>query len=136
MELNIKYSMMKVFLTNWVNVLGIFIVALGYAIVSNYYDENVSRTVLQAVIASLILVCLYGLMFWGILIASLAILDWLLIRKNDKSLKVKLVIEWFIVSSPFIYWTIRYHEWIFSATVLIFLITQLLRERLIVTRSS
>jgi hypothetical protein len=125
---------MKVFLTNWINVLGIFIVALAYAIIINYNDQNVSRTLLQSFLAGLILVCLYGMMFWAILVVSLIILDWLLIRKNDNNLKVKLVIEWFIISSPFIYWTIRYDEWIFLVTVLAFLVTQLLREKLLVVQ--
>jgi hypothetical protein len=134
MVLNIK-NVMKVLLTNWINVLGIFIVALIYATILNYNDENVSRTLLQSTIAALILVCLYGIMFWGILIASLVILDLLLIRTDRGNLKMKLLIEWLIISSPFVYWMLKYDEWMFLAVVLAFLITQLLREKLLLNRS-
>ena len=134
MASNIKHSIMKVLLTNWINLLGIFIVAFVCATVLNYNDENVSRTLFQAMIAALILVCLYGIMFWGILIVSLIIFDMLLIRTDQNNLKTKLLIEWLVISSPFVYWMIRYNEWIFLALVLAFLITQLLREKLIINR--
>jgi hypothetical protein len=56
-------------------------------------------------------------------------LDLLLFIRSQNNLKAKLVIEWLIISSPFVYWAIRYKEWIFVAAIVALLITQLLREK-------
>lgn len=67
----------------------------------------------------------------GLFVVSLIALDLLVIMRNKNHLKGKLLIEWLVISSPFIYWTIKYKEWIFAVAIVAFLISQLLRERLI-----
>jgi len=119
---------MKVILTNWINVLGVFIAVFLYDIVLNITDENVSRNMFQAVFAALFLIVGYGMMFWGVFIIALIILDLVLLR-NKENLKMKLLVEWLIISAPFVYWTVKYHEWIFVAAIVAFLIAQLLREK-------
>jgi hypothetical protein len=119
---------MKVILTNWINILGVFIAVFLYAMVLNMMDTNVSRNLFQAIFAVLILIVGYGMMFWGMFIVALIVLDLVLLRGKE-NLKMKLLIEWFIISCPFIYWTIKYHEWIFVAAIIAFLIAQLLREK-------
>jgi len=118
---------MKIIKTNWINLLGVFVVVFLYAIILNLTDTNVSRNLFQAIIGSLILVCGYGIMFWGLFIIALVILDLILIVNNQKNLRIKLIIEWLIISAPFIYWTIKYHEWIFVAGIAAFLIMQFIR---------
>ncbi|SDX69575.1 hypothetical protein SAMN05444410_1284 [Hydrobacter penzbergensis] len=120
---------MKIIKTNWINIVGVFIAVFLYAIALNLMDENASRNMLQSVFASLILVFGYGIIFWGLLIVSLIVLDLLLFIRSQNNLKAKLVIEWLIISSPFVYWAIRYKEWIFVAAIVALLITQLLREK-------
>jgi len=68
------------------------------------------------------------MMFWGVFIIALIILDLVLLR-NKENLKMKLLVEWLIISAPFVYWTVKYHEWIFVAAIVAFLIAQLLREK-------
>jgi hypothetical protein len=120
---------MKILKTNWINITGVFGAVFLYAIVLNLIDANVSRNLFQSIFAALILIFGYGMMFWALLIISLVILDLLLIVRNQNNLKAKLLIEWLIISSPFIYWTIRYQEWIFVAAIIALFITQLLREK-------
>jgi hypothetical protein len=120
---------MKVLITNWINLLGVFLIVFCYAIILNLTDTNVSRNLFQAIFAALILVCGYGIMFWGLFIIALVILDLLIIVRNKNNLKMKLIIEWLIISIPFIYWAVKYNEWIFIAAAIAFLITQLLREK-------
>jgi hypothetical protein len=119
---------MKIILTNWINILGVFIAVYLYALILNIMDGNVSKNIYQAVFATLFVVVGYGLMFWGIFIMALIILDSVLLRSKD-NLKMKLIIEWLIISSPFIYWTVKYHEWIFVVAIIAFLIAQLHREK-------
>ena len=62
---------------------------------------------------------------------SLVVLDLLLLVRSQNNLRQKLLLEWAIISSPFVYWTIKYQQWIFLVAVIAFLITQFLREKLI-----
>lgn len=118
--------------TNWVNIIGVFIAAFLYAIFQNVYDENVSRNFFQATLSALTLVCLYGVMFWGLFVISLIVFDLVFIAKDQRRLKIKLLSEWLIISLPFVFWAIRYEQWIFFIGIVAFLITQIFRERLIV----
>jgi hypothetical protein len=123
---------MKVLKTNWISFVGVFVVVLFYAFILNQNNDNVTYNVFQAIVAALILTCLYGIMFWGLFMISLVVLDLLLIVRNQDNLRIKLLTEWVLISAPFIYWVIRYKQWIFIAGVLAFLLTQLFREKLIV----
>lgn len=123
---------MKVIKTNWINIAGVFLTVFIYALILNLNDPNVSRNLFQVIVSALMLVCLYGIMFWGLLIILLVILDLILITRNQNNLKIKLLVEWLIIASPFIYWVIRYNQWIFLVGIITFLLTQLLREKLIV----
>jgi hypothetical protein len=124
---------MKIVYTNWINIVGVFATLFIYTTISGLIDPNVSRNFLQAIIASLIGLVLYGLIFWIGFILSLTILDFILIIPNQKSLKSKLLVEWLIISSPFIFWAIKYEEQrlLYLLAIVTFLITQLLRLKLI-----
>jgi hypothetical protein len=119
---------MAIIRTNWINITGVFVITYLYVITDVLFH---SGTFIQAILGGLISICLYGMMFWGLFVVSLVALDLLVIMRNKKYLKVKLLIEWLVISSPFIYWTIKYNEWIFAVAVIAFFISQLLRERLI-----
>jgi uncharacterized integral membrane protein len=118
---------MKIIKTNWINLIGVFIAVFLYAIVLNLNDTNVSRNLFQSILPALILIFLYGVMFWVLFIILLVVLDLLFIVKDQNNLTIKLLIEWVIISSPFIYWAIRYREGIFVAAITAFLITQFIR---------
>ncbi|WP_221412267.1 hypothetical protein, partial [Elizabethkingia anophelis] len=129
-----KNFTMKILKTNWLNILGVFIILLIYSIIFNFtLQDNVTRTFSQSVFAALFLICLYGFVFWTAFIVALIILDFVIIIPNQNNLKLKLLIEWIIISSPFIYWAIKYSEQrnFYLVAIITFLITQLFRERLI-----
>jgi hypothetical protein len=119
---------MTVIRTNWINITGVFVITYFYVIADVLLH---SGTFVQAILGGLISICLYGMMFWGLFAVSLVALDLLVIMRNKNNLKAKLLIEWLVISSPFIYWTIKYNEMIFAVAIVAFLISQLLRERLI-----
>lgn len=118
---------MKVLTTNWINVLGVFAATFISVFISVYFLH--SGTFVQALFGAFLSVCLYGMMFWGLFVLSLIVIDLILFVRNQTNLKVKLLSEWLIISSPFIYWTIKYNEWIFLVAIVAFFITQMLRER-------
>ena len=122
---------MKILLTNWINLLGVFIAVFLYSVIYNIYDTTVLRNIFQSVFAAFILVFLYGIIFWLIYICALIAFDLLFIVKDQNNLKLKLLIEWLLVSVPFIYWALKYNQYIFLFGMIGFLITQLIRQNLI-----
>ncbi|MDV3833197.1 hypothetical protein CMU13_07635 [Elizabethkingia anophelis] len=123
----------RILKTNWINIIGVFTVLFLYTTIYELIEPNVSRNIFQAMIASLIGICLYGIMFWVSFIIMLIILDYVLIIPNPKDLKLKLLIEWIVISSPFVYWAIKYPEQrtLYIIAIITFLVTQLLRDKLI-----
>jgi len=71
---------------------------------------------------SLVFICGFGIMFLGLVIILLVVLDLILIIPNRDNLKTLLIIEWAIISSPFVYWSVKYDEWIFVAAIIAFFI--------------
>ena len=122
---------MKIILTNWINVLGVFLVVFASSFVLALTDTNLSYNIFQSIIAALFLVCGFGIMFWALFIVSLVILDVIIIIPNKINLKNGLIIEWLIISVSSAYLAIKYHEWIVVIAIIAFFITQLLREKLI-----
>ena len=82
----------RILKTNWINIVGVFTVLFLYTTVYGLIEPNVSRNIFQAMIASLIGICLYGIMFWAGFITMLIILDFVLIIPKPKNLKIKLFI--------------------------------------------
>src|SRR5471030_173025 len=109
---------MKIIKTNWINIVGVFLATFLSVFINVLFH---SGNPIAAVFGSVISVCLYGAIFWGGFFLALVILDLILILRNQNHLMVKLLIEWLIISSPFIYWTIKYGEWIFAVGIIAFL---------------
>lgn len=134
---NNNYKVMKILRTNWINIIGVFTSVFLYSFISSFIiEDGVSRTIFQAIIASLMGIVLYGVLFWTSFIILLIILDLILIVPNPKNLRLKLVIEWLMISLLLILWAVIYRErmWIygiFITSIIAFLITQLFREKLI-----
>lgn len=125
---------MKTILTNWITLLGVFTGVFAFSVVSTLINLSLSYNIFQAMLASLFLVVAYGMMFWSLFIILLIVLDLLLIVPYKNCLKIRLIVEWLIISSPFICGMIKYHEWIFAVGIVSFFITQLLREKYILKK--
>jgi hypothetical protein len=118
---------MKFFATNWINLLGIFLAVFLYAVVLSL--TNFSQNIFQAIFAALIFICGYGFIFWSWFIIALLALDLILFLRSSNYVKVKLLLEWFIISCPFMYGVFKYDEWVFAVATITFFITQLLRAK-------
>lgn len=129
---NIK---MRIILTNWVSVVGILFVVYLSGIVSELIiaDNNgdISSSLWVGFIGGIIGLVLHGTVFVIGFIICMTILDLLLIGETDKYLRAKLLIEWILVSTPFIYWIFKHSEWVFLVAIITFFVTQLIREKLI-----
>lgn len=119
--------MTRIIGTNWINIVGIFLITYLYSFIRVIIETDFS--IIQAMLSALILVGLYGLLFWIGFLLLLIILDTILVVRAKEKLKTALFIEWVIISIPLIYWMIKYEQWIFLIAVITFFITQIIRER-------
>ena len=122
---------MKIIKTNWINIIGILIAVYLYALMLNLFDADKSLNFIQVVFSPLILILLYGAIFWALFILLLIIFDLLFIVKNQENLKKKMILETFIIITPYVYWLIVYDELIFLVAIITFFITQFYRRKLI-----
>ena len=125
---------LKLFKTNWINVLGIFLAVYLFLIAVALANQENSffSSLLEALIGSLVSILGYGLVFWVGFLAVLFILDMLLLDTDAKNVTSRLLLEWAIISVPFAYWLVKYSEWVFLVAIVAFLISQFVRRRMIV----
>lgn len=125
---------LKLFKTNWINVLGIFLAVYLFLIAVALANQENSffSSLLAALIGSLVSILGYGLVFWVGFLAVLFILDILLLDTDAKNVTSRLLLEWAIISVPFAYWLVKYSEWVFLVAIVAFLISQFVRRRMIV----
>lgn len=118
----------KIVLTNRINLFTIFIAVFIAIFIFNMVNAKFALG--EALFGATYLVLGYGIMFWTGFIFCVLVLDIVLFSfyKEPQYTTYKLAIEWFLISLPFIYWIIRYNQWIFLAAVLAFLLGQYLRR--------
>lgn len=124
---NIK-QVFKVVLTNRINLFTIFIAVY---IASFIFNMAIAKFAFgEALFGATYLVLGYGIMFWIGFILCILILDIALFSfyKEPQYTTHKLVIEWLIISVPFIFWLIKSNQWISLVAVLAFLVGQYLRR--------
>lgn len=130
-----KKIKMKIFLTNWVSVVGIFIVLCLTGIITELWKVESIREAPNAIATGLfgvlLALLLYSLVIWLAFILVMFLLDFLLMNNDKTYVRHKLLFEWILVSSPFIYWGFEYSQWIFFVAIGTFFITQAIREKLI-----
>lgn len=120
--------MKKIIKTNWINIWVVFTIVYIYSIIRaiNEGDFNI----LQGMLSALILVILYGVLFWIFFIVLLFITDLLLIYQSSKEkLYIMFILQTLIVSIPFVYFALHYSQWIFLVAVVGFVLSQIYRSQ-------
>lgn len=125
-------ELVKILLSNWVNLLVIFIAVYIGGFISAMINDKF--TISETLFGTTYSVILYGMIFWSGFIICILILDVIMFSfyKEKQYTTIKLAIEWLIISTPFIYWMIKYNQWIFLIAILSFLIGQYLRRPYII----
>lgn len=121
-------EVIKIVLSNWVNVLVIFVAVYIVGFISAMIKDKFTFS--EALFGTTYSVVGYGMIFWIGFFIVVALLDVLLFSFNKQSqyTNYKLAFEWLLISLPFIYWLIKYNQWVFLVAVLAFLIGQYLRR--------
>ena len=118
----------KIYFTNWINVLGIIMGTYVFLVVTELFKTGISALP-QMLIMAMVAIVLYGGIFFTGFLISMLVLDLILMNDNTKYLKLKLIVEWGVISVPFVYWLLEYSEWIFLVAVIFFFIMQFIREK-------
>jgi hypothetical protein len=121
-------STYKIIFTNWLNVVVIFLFVYTAAFISAIIIDKF--TLIHAFYGSAFSILGYGSIFWLGFLIVITVLDILLFGFNKEPVwtNYKLVIEWVVISLPFIYWLIKYNQWIFIVTIIAFFIGQYFRS--------
>lgn len=121
-------EIMKIVLCNWVNVVVIFVAVYVAGLISSMINDKFTFN--EALFGTTYSVVGYGSIFWIGFFIVIALLDVLFFSFNrePRYTNYKLALEWIIISSPFIYWLIKYNQSIFLVAILAFLIGQYLRR--------
>lgn len=121
-------QLLQILFTNWINLVVILLCTFIFSIIQSIVSVNF--TFGEAVFGSVYLVLGYGIMFWLGFFLLIGVLDFILfsVAKEPKYTNYKLAFEWLLISLPFIYWLIKYNQWIFLVAILAFLIGQYLRR--------
>lgn len=121
-------QLLQILFTSWINLVIILLFTFIFSIITSIVTENF--TFGEAVFGSVYLVLGYGIMFWLGFFLLIGVLDLILfsVAKELQYTNYKLALEWIIISSPFIYWLIKYNQWIFLVAILAFLVGQYLRR--------
>ena len=109
---------LKIFLTNWINLSGIFLAVYLSTSISGLIASGSARI---AFLGGLFGIIFSGSLFWAGFIISMLLLDFILMNRNINQLNLKLFIEWAVVSGPFIYWFVQSTQWIFLVAIVGFL---------------
>ncbi|MEQ9309837.1 MAG: hypothetical protein RLN90_10310 [Balneolaceae bacterium] len=128
-------KILKIVATNWVHIPG-FLVTLYFSLIlfkAVGLEETYDWTqVLFLSIFSIPFVFLtFGLPFLAGLFIALSILDVLAFKFTKLSAKLIVQIQWILIIPPFIYWAFRYDYWAWLTLCCSFLVTQLIREKMV-----
>ena len=123
---------LKIYKTNWINVVSIFSVVYLFGIASELssQEEEFFTSLGNAVLGGLYAIVYFGFLFWIGLLVLLLVFDSILIR-NTNGLTWKLVLEWLIVSVPFLYWSFQFEAWVFVVGSITLFVSQQVRRRMI-----
>jgi hypothetical protein len=121
---------LKIFATNWVNLITIFLILYVSCIIAGIIN---SESFFTTFIGSILAIILYGFVFWLGFIIVMFLMDLILMTPARKRLELKLVIEWGLVSGLLINWFLEYNQWILLVAVFAFLLGQYFRYQLILS---
>lgn len=126
----------KVILTNWPHLLGFLITAYVsqpiFKILGLATDESWREIFIDSLFTIPLAFLIYGAIPIVAVYIAISILDFIAFSFDTSNIVMKLLAEWIIIISPFIYWAIKYEFWIWIPLSVSFLTTQLNRRKAIV----
>ncbi|KAA3646823.1 MAG: hypothetical protein DWP98_10185 [Bacteroidetes bacterium] len=128
---------LKILGTNYIHLIGFIITTYFSSIIfsllklERYTNEFTIDSLIVWVFTVPLLIFTYGLIFLGGFYLSIIIMDSIGFFLFPNQTRRILLIEWLIIIPPFVYWAFQYDYWLWLTLSVSFLITQLIREKII-----
>ncbi|MCB0802693.1 MAG: hypothetical protein KDB74_06315, partial [Flavobacteriales bacterium] len=128
---------LKILGTNYIHLIGFIITTYFSSIIfsllklERYTNEFTIDSLIVWVFTVPLLIFTYGLIFLGGFYLSIIIMDSIGFFLFPNQTRRILLIEWLIIIPPFVYWAFQYDYWLWLTLSVSFLITQLIKEKII-----
>ena len=125
----------RILLTNWIHVIGFFVTTYlsltFFSLLGIYNNSNQGwfETFLLGLTQVPFLFFTYGLPFLAGFYVAIILLDTVAFNLNSKNLIVKLLIEWMLIVTVFIYWAFEHEYWLWLPLSASLLVTQVIRKK-------
>ncbi len=130
-------NILKTLTTNWIHIVGFYLATYLTLVIGSIFDptEGWEPIILTGFVAALLLFYVYGYVVIGWFYLTIVIMDIAAFSWKNKWIRETLIVEWIIISVPFIYWAFKYEYWLWIALSISFLTTQMLRMKRIEKKS-
>jgi hypothetical protein len=128
--------LLKIISTNWTHLVGFYLTTyLSFILfkIIGLGDDYEWDTLWFGFISAGLLFIVYGLDILGYFILTIMTMDIISFSWTNKWIKETLLIQWIIISTPFIYWAFEYQYWLWITLSISLLITQMIRRKEIET---
>jgi hypothetical protein len=123
--------LIKIISTNWVHLVGFYVTTYLSLILFKLFGLDTSDSWVAVLLISILTIPLlffvYGVKIVGGFYFALLLLDIIAFSSIRKRRIEILIVEWWIISIPFIYWAFKYQYWLWITLSISFLVTQMIR---------
>lgn len=115
--------------TNWIHVVGFYLMTYLSIVIGSFFDptEDWEPIILTGFFAALLLFVVYGYIILGWFYLAIVLLDVAFFTCTSKWRKEILMVEWVIISMPFVYWAFEYEYWLWITLSASLVATQMIR---------
>jgi hypothetical protein len=126
-------KILRTIMTNWIHLVGFYLMTYLTIVVGSIFDptEGWDPIILTGFVAALLLFVVYGYVIVGWFYLAIILLDVACLIWTTKWRKEILILEWIIISIPFVYWAFEYEYWLWITLSVSLLTTQMIRLRMI-----
>lgn len=124
--------LIKIISTNWTHLVGFYLTTyLSFILfkIIGLGDDYEWNILWFGFISAGLLFVVYGLKILGYFALTIVTMDLISFSWSNKWTKETLIIQWAIISTPFIYWAFEYEYWLWITLSISLLTTQMIRRR-------
>lgn len=124
-------EILKIISTNWIHLVGFYITTYLTLVIGGIFDptEGWQPLILTGFLAALMLFAIYGYAIIGWFYLTIFVMDMAAFSWKSRWTRGILIVEWLIISAPFVYWAFKYEYWLWITLSMSLLATQMLRKK-------
>jgi hypothetical protein len=119
--------------TNWIHIIGFYVTTylslIFFQLIGLTSGYELKSLLIEGPLSVLLLFVVYGAFIIGYFYLAIVIMDIIGFSWRNFWINETLILEWFIISIPFIYWAFKYDYWLWLTLSGSFLLTQMIRRK-------